>query len=320
MKYTGDDNNPPPKKHLGKIKSIYFLILDSQNQPQHFQCLTKKLWIDEMLQDLSVDGIEFYSLNHWINNACNLSSITVNAKKISMQNPQTFLLYRSLHLFMQRSSAEYLCIIGDASFIRVKPFLNFFHEVTRNIDGRKSLWATGNCIEERYFFKMNSLDSGIIISRKTVEELLKKKDMWNITIELAHPPGEAFAQILDAVGVSVMSTDNSFFLGRQWEKIQDFSEMIKGNYNNIPICEIPAENLISRPGLISNCNKKVTQLKKVLSWAGGGNNNKTEFLENVKHVYDNLPNNIGFFWNCRHPQICRIDDAHPDTSGLVPGN
>ena len=306
-KYTGDNNNPIHRSSISSIpNSLYFLVLDDEYRPMPHQCLSKKLWMNEMLKDPHVDAIEWYSINHWTNTECNITPITVPPPKQPTFDPSSHLLYHALHNFIQRSNANFLCIIGDAAYIRVKEFINFFDERTKGIDGDFFEWAVGNCIEHRYFFRMHAIEPGIIVSRQTILQMLQKTQNWEIAISLMHHSDETFGQIIDSVGIYVPPTDTSLFLGRRWEFNEDFQNMLIGNYSYLPDCVIPLKNFATIGGELTSCNKKITQLKKVISWAGGGDSNKTAFLQNVERIYKNLPNNIGFYWNCRHPQICKI--------------
>ena len=308
QKYTGDDKNPLPIHHaVNSITNrLYFLILDDEYKPMPHQCLSKKLWMDEMIKDPHIDGIEWYSINHWTNTECQITPITFPPPKEPTLDPSSYLLYHALIAFTQRSNAEFLCIIGDAAYIRVKPFLNFFEEKTKDIKGNIMMWGTGNCIEQRYFFRMHTIEPGIIVSRQTIIKMLNQKKLWDISISLMHHSDEAFGQIIDSVGIYVPPTDSSLFLGRQWEHYEDFQNMILENYSNLPKCVLSQKNLISQPGELSSCNKEITRLKEVISWAGGGGSNKTAFLQNVERIYNHLSDDIGFFWNCRHPQICNM--------------
>lgn len=331
IKWSSEKDNPSPP-HLSKSfqakDKLYIMILDSEFKPNDFQCLAKKQWIDPILKEPYVDGVEIYSRNRWFNSACNLSSIvTPKPPKIySTINPSSWVLSNALKMFLERSDSGWLLLIGDAAFINLDKFKDFFSRFKEEKDPITTSTATGGCIDQRYFFQMFIVESGIIFSRKAIENVFRERSMktWDITYQIGLNADEALSQITTENYLFPRSKANDCFLGREFLLSDDFVslESISSMYQNkkyqeenfdqiiqemIPLCEIPKQYYSINPGMQGLCSRKITPLNDLIIWsASGSNKTKFEFLSNADRLLSNLPSSVGYFWNPDKPQLCYI--------------
>ena len=287
--------------------SLYMIILDDDNYSVSANhCLMKDLWIDDLLRCNFIDGIEFYSLNQWNNKKCNLRSVAVDKPHDNFVDPSAYLLYNSLKLFLERSTAGFIYFSMDAVYINTPKFTQFIHNIISNHNGYEEPFLSGNCIEQRYFFKMHTLNAGIIMSRYTVQQILQLTFKWETSIILNWPAADTLGQVCDQAGYPISQFDTSKILGRPWRWPIHNDVLLRKEFYTLEKCSIPPEHLVSRAGELSNCNAQISRLNEVVAWAAGGKDNKTWFLEHAKEMMQDLPDDIGFYWDLRSPMLCKI--------------
>lgn len=324
------ENPNPPRlsKSTPVNETLYVMIFDSEFKADHFQCIAKKQWIEPFLKEPFVDGVEIYSRSRWFNKECNLSTIVTPKppKKYLIANPSSWVLSNALKMFLERSNSGWLLLIGDSAYIKIDLFKQFFHSFILNKDPLKSPTASGGCIDQRYFFQMFIVESGILFSRNAIENIFNEKSLatWNITYQIGLNADEALSQITTGNYLFPRSRSNDCFLGREFVSSNDFVTLEKisslyqsestsnESFNEIiqtmlPKCEIPSYYYNINPGMQGLCSKRITSLNDVFIWsASGANKTKLEFLTNADRLISNLPNSVGYFWNPDKPQLCYI--------------
>lgn len=305
------------------------MILDSEFKSDHFQCLAKKQWIDPILQEPYIDGVEIYSRARWFNKECNLSSIVTPKppNEYLIANPSSWVLSNALKMFLERSDSGWLLLIGDSAYIKIDLFKHFFQQFILEKDPLTTSTASGGCIDQRYFFQMLIVESGIIFSRKAVENVFNERSVrtWEITYQIGLNADEALSQIATGNYLFPRSRSNDCFLGREFVSSNDFVilENISSMYQKagsiesesfneqikemLPKCAIPDYYYNINPGMQGLCSKRITPLNDVFIWsASGANKTKLDFLSNADKLINNLPNSVGYFWNPDKPQLCYI--------------
>lgn len=327
----GSDMKNPKPPHLSKSieakDKLYVMILDSEFKSNHFQCVAKKQWIDPFLKEPFIDGVEIYSRAEWTNSECNLSTIVTPKppKKYLIANPSSWVLSNALKMFLERSDSGWLLLIGDAAYIKIDLFKHFFKKFIEDKDPINAAAASGGCIDQRYFFQMFIVESGIVFSRKAIENLFNEKSdkTWDITYQIGLNGDEALSQIATGNYIFPRSKANDCFLGREFVSSDDFIvlENISSMYHKddsdnsieqiiqskLPQCIIPAYYHNINPGMQGLCSKRITSLNDVFIWSAyGTNKTKLDFLLNADRLINNLPDSVGYFWNPDKPQLCYI--------------
>ena len=299
----------PPAPNLSKVsksKSLYVMILDDEYEAKPHQCLMKKQWVDEFLKRGEVDGVEVYSTNYWINKECNLSSITINKMPEQKINPSAFLLYNSLKLFLERSDAGWLFIISDAAYIRTKRFFSFFNQKISNIDPERETFMIGCCVEERYFFQMLLISSGIIISRNFAKRIVNTGDdqLWNVSYTVGITAEEILAKISDKNGVYIPGKQTHEMIGRGFAYKEMYEMLKKKEFGSLKPCDIPVEFLRPQPGELGLCDAQLHQVDDMSVWAGTRFMSKYEFLKDAEEMIGGLPSNLYYYWERLYPTLC----------------
>ena len=311
IKWDKDYVNPKHQKKTdaNNSQSLYIMIIDSEFKPKHFQCLMKKQWVDELLKQDFVDGAEYFSRIHWENEECGISTIVTPPSIYKTLNPTSWILLNSLKMFLERSDSAYLFLVGDATYIKVPEFINFFKEFSKFKSPREYLYSSGSCIELRYFFQMFLIGSGILLSRKLVTNLVEEEAMqtWMVACEVGINSDESLSQICDQFGMYPQNNANNQFVGQEFRYKTDYNIILSKNFDNLPKCEIPKEYINNIPGTPGVCSKEIIKFKDVISWSGAGRNaTKLFFLENAKLMLENLPDFLGYYWSQSHPRLCRL--------------
>ena len=305
--------NPPPP-HLSSLntsKMLYVLILDDEYQASPHQCLMKQQWMDKFMERPEVDGVEVYSVNYWENKECNLSSITIDELPSQQINPSAFLLYKSLQLFLQRSEAGWLFIIGDSAYIKVDRFFDFFNKSTFRTNPERETYLLGSCVEERYFFQMLLSSSGLLLSRRFAEKLVKtgNDELWNVSYRVGITADEILSKIADKINVYVPGRQTTEFLGRGWAQKEMYEMLLSKNFSALPKCKIPREYLNPAPGELGLCISQIISIEKMSVWAGARKRfiTKYDFLHNAERMLEDLPENLSYYWDRIYPTLCFKD-------------
>ncbi|OHT17136.1 hypothetical protein TRFO_12665 [Tritrichomonas foetus] len=308
-----DDYRKNPEYH-GKTdpetsNSLYVMILDSENKAQPFQCIMKKQWVDQLSQKRFVDGIEYYSRIHWTNPECNISTIVTPKSKYNAINPSSWILLNSFKMFLERSNAAWLFVINDAAYMDVGKFESFFDEYKKKKMPRNNIYITGSCIEQRYFFQMLLIDSGILMSRKAVQDFTASNVMntWEVTCEVGINADETLAQVGDQIYIYVRNSAENRFVGREFRNLSDFSILEKREFQHLKKCEVPDVYINNPPGEQGICSSEITPFKNIIIWAAAGNKiSKLDFLEKAPQMLKNVPDYLGYFWAQTRPQLCKL--------------
>ena len=297
---------PPKLSLLSTNKQLYVMIIDDEFQSKPHQCKMKNQWINEFLENPRIDGIEFYSLNSWENNECNISSITINELPQQTFNPSSFLLIKSFELFLNRSNSEWLFITGDYSYIKTNRFFDYIDKVTNGYIPSRDRFMLGCCVEQRYFFQMLTINSGILFSRKLIEEYVNSINdhLWNVSFDVGINADEILAQISDKIGINIPSKQTHEFLGRTWRDINHFDLLLSKSFSNLPKCNIPYEYLRPPPGELGLCAAQIYPLNELSVWSALSMKGKDYFLENAELMLENIPSNVSYYWDRLYPTLC----------------
>lgn len=309
-------NIPPRKKSIylnNKTdkyqKSLYIAVIDTEFKPHPYQCLMKKQWIDPILQYPFIEAIEFYSRIRWSNELCNITTI-ISPPSIFKEtlNPTSWILLNTLKMFLERSNSDYVLIIGDSCYMKVKEFIDYFLAFHSSI--------SGSCVEQRYFFQMLLIESGILLSRNNAVKIVSKDaiETWNVACEVGIDSDEAFSQILDQVGIHPKYHAEDSFLGREFRNFSDFKRLQTKSYDDLPICKIPDIYIHNPPGEQGICSAKVTKFNDVILWSapfyslyGKSAASKYEFLLHAELMLNNNSDKLGYYWAQSHPTLCKLE-------------
>ncbi|KAH0790171.1 hypothetical protein GPJ56_005907 [Histomonas meleagridis] len=311
QKYFPNAVNPPKPAPVSKSPSqdqLYIMILDTEYKPSPYQCIMKKQWVDALGKQDFIDAIEFYSLNGYQNEECNITTITVSSPTKTLHNPSAYLLHHSLKEYLSRSNTGWLFIINDCAYINTSRFPSFFNEFTSTRpDPYKNNFLLGGCIEKRYFFKLLAFQSGIFLSRKFVENLLSEKvsENWGVAGDIGIDADEAFAHISDQLGMPINMHSSDSLVGRPFRRPENFESLKKKEFNGLLKCEIPDSLLHPFPGEGGVCVTSILRMNSLVVWAASGNTmEKRRFLEEAEEMLSNLPDNICFYWDGTLPTLC----------------
>jgi hypothetical protein len=260
----------------------------------------KNQWMDHFAEQPSIDGVEFYSVTFYNHTSCELPVVTVR-RPAFQRNPSSHLLFEIFTMYIKRSFADWLFLIGDAAYIDHKKLFTYFSSVI----GRPRNFAQGSCVERRFYFQMFSITSGILISRETVEALLGKKEMWNVTFETGLPAEEALSQILDSIGIVVRSRRKDTFLGQRFRNPGFNRNLLEKKFDKLKHCQRPNADAGSS-GVAAVCSTEITPFRELIVWAGGGRNEseKEWFLQNAEAMLRDVPESVHFVWDRLFPELC----------------
>lgn len=316
-------------------KTLYIAIIDTEYAPHPFQCLMKNQWVDELSKHWFIDKIEYFSRIRWTNKQCNITTIvTPHPKFKDTLNPTSWILVNTLKMFLERSKSPYLFIVGDSCYLKVNEFVDFFSK----FNGRIS----GGCIEQRYFFQMLLIESGIIISRQTVMNFISDSAMktWDVASEVGITADESFSQIGDQVGLYIKNYAENRFVGREFREYSDFDRLKNKRFEDLPPCTIPSVYINNPPGEQGICSSEITKFNQIISWSAfipadptkttsykssltdklnfnsNSDNesesarNKYKFLKNARKMINNNPDYLSYYWAQSKPRLCKIDSSN----------
>lgn len=312
--------NPPSSSKNVSGKTLYIAIIDSEYGSHPFQCLMKKQWVDEISEYGFVDKIEYYSRIRWTNSNCNITTIVTPPPKFkNTLNPTTWILVNTLEMFLQRSNSPYLLLIGDACYLKVNDFVDYFAEFKNQI--------LGGCIEQRYFFQMLLIESGILISRQTVKKFLSNSVMntWNVGSEVGITADEIFSQVGDQAGFYIKNYVENRFVGREFREHSDFDRLKHKKFDDLPPCNIPSIYIYNPPGEQGICSSEITKFNRIIIWSASlpadptksvqikssefeseSAKNKFDFLKNAEQMIENNPDFLAYYWAQSKPRLCRM--------------
>ena len=302
--FKPNKQNPDPPNHANnKANSFYTLIFDDVYEPKDYHCIMYDQWIDSLIDSELVDGIEIYSLNGWKHPKCKLSTVTVPPPPVKMYDPTSWQMLKSLEMFLERSQSNWLFLVGDAAYIRVPKFLSFMAETMRNNRGSV---AKGGCVEVRYFFQMLELASGIVLSREAVEKIVALDTHWNVSIRTEMNGEQALGHALNNIRMHVPWLHTNGFVGNAFYSSKDYKILAGGEFSKLNKCFVRDELKNPPPGTSGNCAKDSQKFRDVFSWAGGGKNNRKEFLENAETWLSAADDSVGVIWERRNPVLCLL--------------
>lgn len=316
--------NPPNSIKNISGKALYIAVIDSEYGPHPFQCLMKKQWIDEISKQGFIDKIEYYSRVRWTNKECNITTIvTPQPKYKDTLNPTTWILVSTLKMFLERSNSQYLLIIGDSCYIKTKDFADYFSKFYHPI--------LGGCIEQRYFFQMLLIESGILISRQTVKKFLSDSvmDTWDVGSEVGITAEEIFSQVGDQAGYYIKNYVENKFVGREFRELKDFDRLKQKNFDDLPPCTIPDIYIHNPPGEQGVCSSQITKFNNIIIWSAAlpadptkstqhkssifnseieseSAKNKYDFLKNAEQMINNNPDFLAYYWAQSKPRLCKL--------------
>lgn len=308
--------NPLPphlaeKNNVLPEHSLYVIVLDEMNSPAHYHCITKKLWMNNFTQNYLVDGVEIYSFAGWYNKECNLTSINIKPPPYKMTDFSSWRLHEALKESLNRTDAGFFFIVGDAAYINTERFFQKFLSVSGRYSGFSNAFASGGCIERRYFFQMFSLSSGIFLSRFMVQKILNLEWKWNVSIEIELPAEESLSQILDTAGQYILYGHIDNMIGAHWLNPEHYSYLKFKKFDKLTKCQVPESYLNPEPGKNGVCSTRINKMNDIIVWAGSINNSfqsKEDFLSNAPDFLDKLPDNIGYYWEKYLPHLCKIQN------------
>jgi hypothetical protein len=301
-------NPDPPRlastKNIPTSQQVYIAVIDTAYSAERYHCIMKRQWIDSVSQFDYIDGIEFYSVVPFQNPDCDFAPLTVPPFRYDVPNPSSHLLFHTLRMFLERSSAEFLFVINDAAYVDIDKFDRFLRESYASVSTMRS-WAAGGCIERRFYFQMLTVTSGILLTRNTIQHVVERESMWNVTIETGLPSEESFSQILDDASVTPKWSRRDEFLGQPFRK-QIFGEkLMTKDFGHLKQCVTPNDNP-GDSGIATVCSTSIVPLKSLIVWAGGGKRpeDKERFLLNAKEMLEGNPDNLHFTWDRLYPELC----------------
>jgi hypothetical protein len=153
---------------------------------------------------------------------------------------------------------------------------------------------------------MLSIQSGILLTRRTVMDLIDRAEMWNVTIETGLPAEEALSQILDDVGVVAKGSRHDTFLGQPFRNWDFNDDLLQKRFEHLKTCYRPDQKP-ENPGIANVCSGEITRFKDIVVWAGGGKNatGKEWFLTHAAEMFRGLPDEVHFIWDRLFPELCR---------------
>ena len=299
--------NPPPpnNSHVTPSQKLYVMVIDEEYQPSKFQCLFVNQWVRNMEKSEVVDGIEIYSLNKWENTECNISSITINELPLQTINPSAFLLINSIKMALNRTDANWFFVIGDSAYIKVEKFLNYFQHIASE-NPPEDKFIIGNCVEERYFFQMLLLNSGILMSRSVMQQFVDTSDdhSWEIAFQTALTGEEILAEMADKNDIDIKTKHTNEFLGRGWRKPEHFDILRSKRFDVLPHCNIPYNYYVPGASELGLCSYDIVSLNHISVWSGVRGMSKFEFLDEAEDMLAGVPDYVSYYWDLLYPTLC----------------
>lgn len=295
----------PPKKANPKIfneQKVYISIIDTEYGPSEHQCNLKNSWFDDVYKLDFIDGIEIYSNVSFHNSQCSITSVSFPPPppKFNLNiNPSCIISNNLLHLFLERTEAGWLLILTDSSYVNSKNLKNLIDSLNCP-DPMKTPQAGGLCTEIRDYFQVFNKNSGMILSRKTVEMIVSEKTArtWNVSCEIEIDSSEALAHALDINWIYAIHNDRQEFLGNPFSEMSDYKSLLSGRFSNIPKCPVK----YSSPRV---CHHTVQSFKNLAVWSAVGKHmNKYDFIKNAKQMIENAPDSLMFKYNSYESELC----------------
>lgn len=302
--------NPPPPKlsNVKQMDKVYVMVLDNEYKAASHQCIMKRQWMDPFLEHPQIDGVEVYSTNAWTNSECNLSSITIEEMPEQKINPSAFLLYHSLKLFLDRSDAAWLFLIGDAAYIKIDRFFSWLETTTRSHNALTETFLIGSCVEERYFFQMLLTSSGILLSRNYVKRLVESRsdELWDVSFKVGITSEEILSKISDKLTVYIPGKQTHELVGRGFTHKKHYQMLMDKTFDDLPKCNIPFEYLRPAAGELGLCSAQVFKFDDMSVWSGLRHLTKKKFLETAEQMMTGNPPDLGYYWDRLYLTLCRI--------------
>lgn len=300
-------SNPPPPRHVNDLSSLYIAIFDDAYEEKPYHPIIYEQWISKLSEEPFIDGIEMYSLTKWKCQTCNLSTIVVKNPPKFMSDPRSWQLHQTLLGFLERSDSGWLFLVGDAAYIHLENFIRFIrHEVLTHYSS-DSITFKGSCIEPRYFFQALQISSGILISRSVVEKITELDEFWHANFEMMMDPDEALSHAFCQLNACADLGIKAGFIGDAFKEKSDFDVLMNGRTADLPACKLPDYLANPPPGIAGNCVKFAWKFSEIISWAGGGKDNKFEFLNNADRMVSSIRSEYGIIWEKTRPRLCRFE-------------
>jgi hypothetical protein len=305
--------NPPPHPNFSASAnaSLYVAVVDFDNEPGPHHCQIKRQWMDAFVARDNVENVELYSLTSWTNAQCGLQSLSAPRPPRDYVDPSAWLFVNVLRLALNRSASGWLFVVRDAAYIRVGEFFELFESRTRNVDPFRDVSLFGGCLEQRYFFQMLVPESGVFMSRRFAEEVLRPGivDVWTVVMDAGIHYDEAFAHCSDEVGIYMKASAVDQLLGRGWRNHSHFDALASKDFDDLPYCRIPLEYLFNAPGELGLCSRSITPFNSVVSWAASDPMDKVQFLSKAHQYMEGNPDELGFYWDRTRPTLCMMRAA-----------
>lgn len=299
-------SNPKPPRTNNKYESLYIAVYDDEYEPKDYHCLMKKQWIDPLSKNKIIDGIEFFSLNAWDSDECNLSTITVKRPPKFMKDPSSWQVYQIMKQYIERSNSAWLYLVGSAAYIRIDEFIRMFSHLLEDYTDESAVMARGCCIEPSYYFQLLQISSGVFLTRKAVQKMLALNDFWNTTFAIEIDGNEALGHALNSIGITISYSNIIGMIGDEFFDEKDMRRLVDKNFDGLPDCTIREDLLNPAPGNNGNCIKDVQLFLSLIVWAGGGKSNRYAFLKNAQRMIENSAPNLGVIWERTKPKLCLL--------------
>lgn len=293
--------NPPPPRRASKIppeRKLYIGIMDREYSPSKTQCSLKSAWIDEILQEDIVDGVELYSNVSYTNEECGISTVTFPTKKNFPMNhdPSCAIMYHMIKMFIERSDAGWFLYVSDGSFVHVKNFISYLKKLPPY--PLKENIIKGHCTELRDYFQYFAENSGGIMSRATALALNQSERQWNVACQSEIKGYEAISHALDIIKMYAISNHQPKFLGHPFKTKEDYDALIEQKFDKIPDCPKFYKSL-------RVCQENIIRMNRLVVWGGESQFLvKSDFLENAKSIIDQTPNKIHFRYDVYQANLC----------------
>jgi hypothetical protein len=257
-----------------------------------------------------VENIEFYSNHSWINSYCKVRPVVVPIAPTEF--PVTrysgcWTLFNLLHMYLNRSKANFLYYIDDSAYLRPSKFLEFLKSYFK--EGIGYSLVIGYCFELRDYFRGYLSGTGILISRSDVEAILKFEETWSVMCECELPAEEAIGHAL--MQMNRYSYHRSGFLSRPFLTRSDYLALMTRNFSGLPECMNISEKTRS-------CTKEPSSFADLIVWNGVSDEmGIEEFLDNAAQMMKDVPKTLGFHWGTTKPSLCFLPGHHNAVSGSL---
>jgi hypothetical protein len=304
--------NPAPARTPGASANatLYAVVLDLEHRPGAHHCLMKRQWIDPFLARREVEAVEVYSLVGWAQPACGLRALAVPRPPPDFVDPSAWRFVNALRLALNRSASGWLFVVGDAAYIRVAPFFEYFAATAAASRPLARNAMLGGCLEKRYFFQMLTPESGVFVSRRLAEELLSPAmmEVWAVVMKTGIRYDEALAHLTDQLGVHIKGAAAEQFLGRAWRNASHFALLESKAFGALGACAVPRHYVYNAPGELGVCSWRITRLNDVVAWSAAedADMGKAAFLARAERMLAGNPDDLGYYWDRTRPMLCLV--------------